>query len=407
MPRLGTGFTLSPAVAIDPDALALDTAALVRVPSVTGDERAALERLGELAAALGLEAVLHRHDLDALRADSGHPGEEAPRDELWGLTVTAPGPAGGPRLCLDGHVDVVPPGTQEWAPGPWSGEVGGGFVHGRGSVDMKGGVVAALHAMASARATAECEVVLTAVSSEEDGGLGTFAALQADDRFDACLIPEPTGLDVVCAQGGSLTFEGTVAGRGAHAGMRLEGESAIDRYVEVHQALAAHERAVNAGVQDPLMAALELPYPLSVGRISGGAWASSVPDRLEFAGRLGVAVGQDLDAARAGMREALEGLPVDLRFTGGAFAPGATDPAHPFARLALEAFPGSRAVGVPWGADMRLFTARGIPTVMVGPGNAHLAHAVDERVAIADLVPVAEGIERVVAGFPATIAPRG
>ena len=132
-----------------PEPLARDTAALVQVPSYTGDERAALERLGELAQALGLEAELRRHDLDALRAEPGHPGDEAPRKELWGLTVTAPGPAGAPRLCLCGHVDMVDSGREAWARSPFSGAIDGGFVHGRGSVDMKGGVVAALHAMAA------------------------------------------------------------------------------------------------------------------------------------------------------------------------------------------------------------------------------------------------------------------
>ncbi len=394
-------------MAVDPDALARDTGALVSVPSVTGDERAALERLGELAADLGLDADLHRHDLDVLRAHPGHPGEEARRDELWGLTVTLAGPPSGPRLCLNGHVDVVAPGGQEWALGAWSGRVEDGLVHGRGSVDMKGGVVAALHGLAAARGRARCEVVLTAVGSEEDGGLGAFAALEADDRFDACLITEPTGLDVVCAQAGSLTFEGVVTGRGAHGAMRLEGESAIDGYVEVHKALATHERQINQVVEHDLMAALELPYPISVGRVAGGEWASTVPDRVEFSGRLGVCLGEDLEAARAALLGAVAGLPVELRFTGGVFAPAETDPAHPFARLVLDSFPGSRAVGAPWGTDMRQFAARGIPTVMAGPGNAYLAHAVDERVPVADLVAVAEGVERVVTGFPATIAARG
>ena len=392
-------------MSIDPDRLAADTAALVRVPSVTGDERAALERLGELAAGLGLGAELVRHDLDALRRAPGHPGQEAPRSELWGLTVTAPGPAGGPRLCLNGHIDVVPPGSEEWSLDPWSGQVADGLVHGRGSVDMKGGVVAVLHAMAAARERAGCEVVLQAVASEEDGGQGTFAALEADSGFDACLIPEPTGLDVVCAQAGSLTFEGVVAGRGAHAAMRLEGESAIDRYVEVHRALAAHERRINQDVGHELMAALALPYPINVGRVSGGEWASSVPDRVEFQARLGVALDQDLDQARAALREALAGLGVEVAFTGGVFAPAATDPAHPFARLVLDAFPGSRPVGVSWGADMRLYADRGIPTVMVGPGNAHLAHAVDERVPVTDLVALARGVDRVIGSFASTLAP--
>ena len=60
---------------------------------------------------------------------------------------------------------------------------------------------------------------------------------------------------------------------------------------------------------------------------------------------------------------------------------------------------------MPYGADMRQFTAHGIPTVMAGPRGLALAHAVDERVAVADLVATADGIERVIEGFPATIRP--
>ena len=265
---------------LDAEALARDVAALVRVPSVTGDERAALERLGELAGALGLEAELHRHDLAALRAHPDHPGEEAPRDELFGLTVTVPGTrADGPRLAIDGHVDVVPPGSAPWAHGgPWSGAVAGGFVHGRGSVDMKGSVVAALHALAALGGRApHGEVVLVAVASEEDGGLGTFAALERDSAFAACLIPEPTGFDVVCAQAGALTFEGTVRGVAAHAAHRLEGVSAIDRYLPVHAALAAHERALNAAVEHPLMRALDAPVPAARRAHRGGGVVEQRP----------------------------------------------------------------------------------------------------------------------------------
>ena len=74
--------------AIDPEALLRDAASILRIPSVTGQERPVLEALAELATAKGLVADLHEHDLARLRAHPGHPGEEAPRDELWGLTVT-------------------------------------------------------------------------------------------------------------------------------------------------------------------------------------------------------------------------------------------------------------------------------------------------------------------------------
>jgi acetylornithine deacetylase len=398
---------------LDAGALARDVAALVQVASVTGDERAALERLGELAEALGLRADLHRHDLAALRAHPGHPGEEAARDELWGLTVTVPGARdGGPRLAVDGHVDVVPVGAEPWRHGsPWSGAIDGGCVYGRGSVDMKGAVVAALHGLAALGGRApHGEVVLVAVGSEEDGGLGTFAALERDSGFDACLIPEPTGFDVVCAQAGALTFEGVVHGVAAHAAQRLEGVSAIDRYLPVHAALAAHERALNADVEHPLMRALELPYPLLVGRVRAGEWSSSVPDRLVFEGRAPVRVGEAPQDARAAVEAAVAAVAdgtVELRWPGGQFASGETPAGHPFARLVREAVAAekgreARVAGVPWGADMRLWCARGIPCVMAGPTGIELAHAVDERVRIDDLVTVARTIVRVVHGFSAT-----
>jgi len=388
---------------IDAAAIARDTAALVQAPSLTGHERPALERLGELAAALGLDAELHEHDLAALRAHPDHPGEEAPRDELLGLSVSLPGTRSG-RIALNGHVDVVGVGNEPWTHEPFSGTLADGHVHGRGSVDMKGGVVAALHALAELREGERPEVVLQAVASEEDGGLGTFAALERDAAFDAVLIPEPTGFEVVCAQAGALTFHVTVRGRAAHAAMRLAGRSALDRYVGLHLAIQAHEREINGAVEHPAMQALALPYPINVGLIQGGEWSSSVPDRVVFEGRLGVALGADLAEARAAFESVLddgESPPPEVEWTGGQFAPGATPPGDPWvtkvaAAVQAERGAPARLTGVPYGADMRLYCARGIPAVMVGTPGLELAHAVDERVSVADLAAVARIIVRAV-----------
>ena len=405
--------------ALDPAALARDAAALLRIPSTTGQERPALEALGELAAAHGLAADLHEHDLAALRAHPGHPGEEAPRDELWGLEVSMAGGAQR-RVCLNGHVDVVGPGTAPWRHGPWSGAVADGRLHGRGAVDMKGAVVAALHAVAAVGTVAEAAptVVLQCVASEEDGGLGSFAALERDARFDAALIPEPTGWRVVCAQAGALTFRCVIGGRSAHAAQRLEGCSAIDRYVRAHAALQVLERRVNAGVDHPLMRELELPYPLLVGRVSGGEWSSQVPDRVEFEGRLGVPVGADPAAARAALEEALAAAlddgegPAEVHWTGGAYLPAETPAAHPWVGAVegavaheLGAPPG--IAGVPWGADMRLFTARGIPCVMAGTTGIERAHAVDEWVAVAELVTLARCLVRAALWLPSSAVSEG
>ena len=327
--------------ALDTEAMVRDAAAAVQVPSVTGGEHAVLGLLAETAARLGLEPDLHRHDLGALRAHPDHPGEEAARDELWGLTVEVPGD-GDRRICLNGHVDVVDAGTEPWRLGPWSGVVEEGRLHGRGSVDMKAAVVALLHAAAAVRASGvrAPSIGIQCVSSEEDGGLGTFAALERDAAFSAALIPEPTGFDVVCAQAGALTFSGVIPGRSAHAAQRLAGCSAIDRYVRVHAALAAHERAMNADVAHPLMREVELPYPLLVGRVAAGAWSSQVPDRLEFEGRVGVRVGEPVADARAALEAVVAGAldgdgeaPAEIAWTGGSFASADTPVDDPWIGL--------------------------------------------------------------------------
>jgi len=383
---------------LDPVALIADAAALLRIPSVTGDERAALTALAELATSYGLAADLHRHDLAALRAHPDHPGEEAARDELWGLTITRAGQRPG-RLALNGHVDVVGLGTEPWHHDP--GTVADGRLYGRGSVDMKGAVVAMVHALAALDDAPA--VVLQCVASEEDGGLGTFAALEHDAAFDAALIPEPTGFDVVCAQAGALTFRLVVPGRAAHAATRLQGCSAIDRYVRIHAALHALEAELNAGVDHPLMRELELPYPVLVGQVHGGDWSSSVPDRVEAEGRVGVPIGADAATIRAALEAAVvldDGeAPVAVSWTGGAFLPGETPREDPWTERVVAAVAAergaTRTVGVPYGADMRLFTARGIPCVMAGTGGLERAHAVDEWVAIDELVSLARVIVRV------------
>ena len=395
---------------LDPDALCDDVARLVRVRSLTGDERGVMEVFAERAAALGLDAELHEHDLAALRADPAHPGEEAPRDELVSATATLRG-AGGPRVVLNGHLDVVHEGAEDWTHPPFGGVRDGGFVHGRGSADMKAGVAAARHAVGALRragVTPRGDVVVQAVPSEEDGGLGTFAELTRDDRYAAAFIPEPTAFAVVCAQGGALTFAGEIRGRGAHGALRLEGLSAIDRYVRVHTALQRHEDEINAAVEHPLMREHDLPYPVSVGRVEAGRWSSQVPDLLRFEGRLGVPIGVTPEQARAAFERVVaeaagDGPPPAVTWTGGQFSPSDTDAGHPFVRSVVAAAREERGAappvtGVPYGSDMRLFAERGIPAVMVGTGGIERAHGVDERVREAEVVALARIIVRVLTG---------
>lgn len=390
---------------LDTKKISEDLSHLVKIPSITGEEREAVERLGEMAESYGLDSEIQEHDLEHLRQRPDYPGEEAQRCELVGLTTTlGGGSSDAPRICLNGHVDVVNEGTVAWERSPWSGEVEGGYVHGRGSADMKGGVIAALHAITAVRSAvgeAPGDIVLQAVPSEEDGGAGTFAALEQDSDFAACIIPEPTSFKICCAQAGALTFQGTVPGVSAHAAMRLKGISAIDRYIPVHVALQEYERRINAQVEHPLMASLELPYPVLVGQLEAGRWSSQVPDLLSFEGRVGVRLGESIEEAQDALEEVIREAcsEAKISWSGGKFASGETPIDHPLvglvkASLAEELGNVPEVCGVPYGADMRLFIERGIPCLMVGTSGIDLAHAANERVSAEEVYRLARVLAR-------------
>jgi acetylornithine deacetylase len=392
---------------------------LVRVPSVGGtdEENTCLADLARRFDAEGLEVDHWQVPLAETLAHPDFPGSEVERDEAWGLVGRLPGgdPTGA-TLMLNGHVDVVPAGALDtWRDGaPFSGEVrrggSGDVLHGRGACDMKGGLVAAYWAVQAVRRTGvplAGDLLLAGVQGEEDGGLGTFALLQRGWRADACVIPEPTSLDLVTATAGALTFRLTVPGHATHAARRLEGVSAIEKFWPVWAALHGLEQRRNA-TADPLMERWELPYPLSVGRVESGSWASSVPDLLVAEGRLGVRLDESVGEARAALEDAvaqacaddpwLRDHPVGVEWWGGQFASGRlpreSDLAHRVA-AAHHAVTGTTPAswGAPYGSDLRLMVGLGgVPTLHYGPGDAALAHGPDEHVPLAEVRTAARAL---------------
>jgi acetylornithine deacetylase len=384
---------------------------LVTIPSVGGSE-AECEIQHVVADVLhgdGFDVDLWALDLDELRADSAFPGEEVERHEAYGVLATMPGhaPELGLSLLVDGHTDVVPPGDLE----AWSGDPyelrqirrdGRELLLGRGTCDMKAGLVASIVAARAVRAAGvrlAGDLMIAPVVGEEDGGLGTFALLARGITADACLVPEPTDLDIVPANGGALTFRLLVPGRAVHASRRTEGVSAIDNLRPVLDALLALETRRNAEVH-PLMSRWPIAYPISIGTVHAGDWASTVPDLLVAEGRLGVALDETPAQARAALEAAvteagaadpfLREHPVRVEWWGGQFAPGRTDDTHLLdlvTRAHAVASPGSGApevYGAPYGSDLRLL-AGSMPTLQYGPGDTRTAHAPDESVALDDL----------------------
>jgi len=404
--------------AIDESALVQGLVDLIRVPSITGtDAESELQhRHADQLRELGFAVDAWAFDLDELTADPGFPGTEAPRTEGYGVVGTLGGDAAGPdaepALVLQGHVDVVPTGDlDKWIDrDPWSGAIHDGAVHGRGACDMKAGVAANLavaRAIAASGVTLERPFAVHSVVSEEDGGLGAFATMLRGHRGEAAVLTEPTSGRVVVANAGALTFELRIAGRAAHGSTRLEGYSAFEAFLPVHAALAELERERNAD-PDPLFTTTSLPYPISVGKLHAGDWASSVPDLLVAEGRLGVRLDETPADARAALESAiaraalddawLSEHPVEIAWTGGQFASGRIDGAHPFigevesAVAALEGREPARAAA-PYGSDLRLYAGLGgIPTLHYGPGDVRFAHAPREQVEIDELLRVTRAL---------------
>ena len=393
---------------------------LVRQPSVTGtaEEGSAQQWFAGKLRETSLETELWRFDLPALLADPDFPGLEAPREEGWGL-VGSWGGDSGPTMVLNGHIDVVPPGDlNQWAGhDPYSGILENGKVFGRGACDMKGGLACNLFALKAIQAAGirlKGKVLVECVVGEEDGGLGTFATLRRGYRGDAAIITEPTDLQIIPACAGALTFRLKITGLSAHASVRKEGVSVIEKFWPVWQALEDLEARRNAGGH-PLMARYGLPYPLSIGTLKAGNWPSSVPDLLEAEGRLGVALGEDPQEARRELEAALTEVcrkdawlqkhPVEVDWFGGQFASGALPAGHGLLELVGEAhqrlhgnFP--EVHGASYGSDLRLMIGLGnVPTLHYGPGHVNLAHAPNENVPVSDLETVARTLIAVVLQF--------
>ncbi len=388
------------------DALVDDIRALVRIPSVGGTD-AEHEAVGWLADRLRVEGADVDHwrlDLPALSGRPDFPGAEVERREAWGCVGAFGGAGAGRSVLLDGHVDVVPVGDPDaWSVDPFAAAERDGWLLGRGTADMKAGLLAALHAVLAVRAAGvdlAGDVLVAPVCGEEDGGLGTYALLDRGWRADGCVIPEPTDLDLVPANAGALTFRLRIRGRATHAARRLDGVSAIEKLLPVHAALGALERRRHETV-DPLAARWDLAHPLSIGSVRAGDWASSVPDLLVAEGRYGVAIGEDVAAARAEFEAAVTDAcaadewlaehPVEVEWWGGQFASGRTPDDSdlvPTLATAHEAAgrPPADVYGAPYGSDLRLLTAAGIPTVQYGPGDAAVAHGPTEAVRIDDAV---------------------
>jgi acetylornithine deacetylase len=397
---------------------------LVGTPSVTGSEGPVQGLVEQELRSRGLEIDRWEAEPEQIEPYVEHVGRQDRYDGRPNLVGRWVGTGGGRSLLLNAHVDTVEIGDRSaWRHDP-AGEVVGDLVYGRGSCDMKGGLVAfigAVDALRSLGVRPQGDLLLNTTVGEENGGLGALSTVLRGYRADAAVIAEPTRLALVPAQGGSLVFRLTVTGRAAHAAVRDQGVSALDKFLLLYQELTAFEVERNRLLRHPLYEHLTNKVPVNVGVVRGGVWPSTVPEHLVAEGRIGLLPGEEVASIRREVERRLAAIaerdqwlrehPPHVEWFSGQFAPVEVpvDAAicQAIAR-AHEAVSGAAPVvqGVPYGADMRLFILFGsMPCVMYGPGDVTVAHRADEHVAITELLQAAKTFAVLIADWCGVTGP--
>ncbi len=328
----------------------------------------------------------------AERADSGIP--LLPYEGRRSLVGTLQG-GRGRSLLLNGHVDVVSAEPlRYWTQDPWGGDVVGDRLYGRGSGDMKGGVVAMLLAIEAAQSLGDLfgPVVYQSVIEEECGGNGALAACLAGPLADGVVIAEPTqGALELVAPGviwARLTFEAP----SGHAQSADERPNPIEAAGAAIAALRGLEAELNA-TPEAQFRGVGAPYLLNVGALHAGDWPSTSPGVAELDVRLGFPIRMEPAQAQARLATAVrEAVPeARIEFRGFRARGYAFEADTPLATALAECHEEAHGTRPPVQAgrattDLRWFHPG--QAACYGPASSG-SHAVDEWVSISSIAEVA------------------
>lgn len=367
-------------------------ATLIRCPSVTPAEGGALAALEAMLTPLGF-------GVDRLvMTEPGTPDVE----NLYARIGTE-----GPHLMFAGHTDVVPVGDEAaWTHGPFSAEIAGGEMFGRGAVDMKGGIacfVAAVARHVEKNGPPKGSISFLITGDEEGPSInGTSKLLQwaADrgERWDACLVGEPTNPDqlgdmIKIGRRGSVSGAITVFGVQGHAAYPHLADNPVRSVIALAEALM--DPPFDAGTAD------FQPSNLEVTTIDVGNRAVNViPSKATASFNIRFNDTWTADTVKAEILRRLDEAATDSRLRPGRSAVRyeinwAERPSHVFLtrddRLIASL---SAAVEAAIGRVPKLSTTGGTsdarfikdycPVVEFGLVGQTM-HMVDERVAVADL----------------------
>lgn len=368
--------------AIDPVDLASRLIACKSITPATGE---AFDVLEEALVSIGF--AVHRFTLG-----------EAPDGPVENLYASRG--SGSPHFGFAGHLDVVPPG-EGWATDPFTPEIRGDLLHGRGAVDMKGGIAAFV---AAAAAAPEHEGMLSLIITGDEEGPATYGTprimewmAERSIRPDMILIGEPTSEDrlgdiVKIGRRGSVNAWVTVPGVQGHVAYPHRADNPVPGLARVIDALEAlHLDDGNEAFQPSNLEITAVETASRATNVIPGWARAQLNIRFNNLQR-----GPDLvELLRRTAQAAAPGATVEAKISGEAFLtpPG---PIYDIVSAAIEAETGERPrLSTHGGTSDGRFLIALCPVVDFGLPNATM-HKLDEAAAVEDIRALARIYARVI-----------
>ncbi len=326
------------------------------------------------------------------------PHEIHPFDDDKPNIIVRAGNRSGKTVCFNSHMDTVPVGdASKWKHDPFGAAIVNGELYGRGSADAKGCAAAMLMAarvLERAGIQLDGGLDIAIVSDEETAGsIGTQYILDTGAlKPDFAVIGEITLNRIAIAEKGLLILGLTTRGRTAHASTPWEGISAISKMA----ALIREIEDTLAGSFEHKRHPLTPPPSFNFGLIEGGVAANVVPDECRLTMDRRTIPGESHDDAEQEIKDIIARLKktdstfdadISAIYRANAFeTPPDCQLVQSAANVCRTMGLDPRPVGYQQVSDGRFFADKGIPTIIIGPGIAELAHTPDEHVSVAGVI---------------------
>jgi len=355
-----------------------------------------LKEVIQINTVLGNEQVL-ADKLDTLLQKRGFETELVEYDEgRHQLVATYNGDDDGPVLAFSGHLDVVPIGEAEWEEDPFKAVENDGKLYGRGTSDMKSGLISAIVALIRLTESGQpikgtIKLIITAGEETSSVGAEQLVNKGYADDVDAMIINEPTNLNIGIAHKGAMWPRITTYGKTAHGAMPENGVNAVNHLVKVINKINQDERFFFEQFEDEEVG----QSTKSLNIFHGGSGTNVVPDqaRLEFDIR--TLVSQNHDKIKSDFKNLLEEIKEEdesfeynLEFINDLVAIK-TEKKNPFVHVVADAFESTlrkdaEIVNPSYYTDGSKFclVEKDFPIVIIGPGLPELAHQPNEYVEI-------------------------